>query len=126
MNRREALGLGLSSLVMSAAVSATAQTKVDARVAPHMKMTTDIPPSITTSDEVQTRIGALKFFDGFPDKATVDKVYDNLDFQRGIQAYLAALPAVSIRVLAEALPDSAQLTRRLSSLSNCWIPDHCS
>jgi hypothetical protein len=76
--------------------SAQAQTKVDAPAAPRMKMTTDIPKSITTPDTVQTRIGTLKFFDGFPDKATVDKVYDNLDFQRGVQAYLAALPAVSI------------------------------
>src|SRR6516225_8992442 len=75
---------------------AQAQTKVDAPAAPHMKMTTDIPPSITTPDTVQTRIGTLKFFDGFPDRATVDKVYDNLDFQRGVQAYLTALPAVSI------------------------------
>ena len=96
MNRREALRLGVGSLVMSAAVSATAQTKFGARAAPRMKMTTDIPSSITTPDRVQTRIGSLKFFDGFPDKATVDKVYDNLDFQRGVQAYLAALPAVSI------------------------------
>ena len=61
-----------------------------------MKMTTDIPPSITTPDKVETRIGTLKFFDGFPDRATVEKVYDNLDFQRGVQAYLTALPAVSI------------------------------
>ena len=45
---------------------------------------------------METRIGTLKFFDGFPDKATVEKVYDNLDFQRGVQAYLMALPAVSI------------------------------
>ena len=45
---------------------------------------------------METRIGTLKFFDGFPDKATVEKVYDNLDFQRGVQAYLTALPAVSI------------------------------
>src|ERR1035438_3091268 len=61
------------------------------------KMTTDIPASITTPDKVETRIGTLNFFDGFPDKATVEKVYDNLDFQRGVQAYLTALPAVSIQ-----------------------------
>ena len=66
VNRRDALRLGVSSLVMSAAASATAQTKVDARAAPRMKMTTDIPASITTPDEIQTRIGTLKFFDGFP------------------------------------------------------------
>jgi len=96
MNRRDALMLGATSLVVSAAIPASAQTKVDARMAPKMKMTTDIPPSITTPDKVETRFGTLKFFDGFPDKATIEKVYDNLDFQRGVQAYLAALPAVSI------------------------------
>jgi hypothetical protein len=53
-----------------------------------MKMTTEIPKSITTPDSVKTRLGALKFNDGFPDDATVEKVYDNLDFQRGVQAFL--------------------------------------
>jgi len=60
------------------------------------KMTTEIPVSITTPDKVETSIGSLKFEDGFPDPATVTKVYDNLDFQRGTQAYLAGLPLVSI------------------------------
>ena len=36
-----------------------------------MKTKTDIPPEITTADSVETRIGTLKFFDGFPDDATV-------------------------------------------------------
>ena len=71
-------------------------TPASAQDAPKMKMTTDIPRSITTPNSVDTRIGTLKFFDGFPDKATVEKVYDNLDFQRGLQAYLTGLPAVSI------------------------------
>ncbi|MCX5973277.1 MAG: hypothetical protein NTU59_01105 [Coprothermobacterota bacterium] len=44
------------------------------------KMATDIPASITTPDSVETRLGTLKFFDGFPDDATVQMVYDNLDF----------------------------------------------
>ena len=68
-----------------------------------MKMTTDIPPSIMTPDKVETRIGTLKFTDGFPDDATAKKVYDNLDFQRGVQAYLAALPAVSIAGFSQEL-----------------------
>ena len=67
------------------------------------KMTTDIPPSLTTPDEVQTRIGTLKFTDGFPDKATVEKCYDNLDFQRGVEAYLSALPAVSTEAARRAV-----------------------
>ncbi|MEI7981968.1 MAG: DUF1254 domain-containing protein, partial [Bacteroidota bacterium] len=52
--------------------------------------------SITTPDVVETRLGTLKFFDGFPDEETVQKVYDNLDFQRGVQAFLTALPAASM------------------------------
>jgi hypothetical protein len=61
---------------------------------PKMKMTTDIPVAITTPDTVETRLGTLKFFDGFPDDATVTKVYDNLDFERGVQAFLTAMPGV--------------------------------
>jgi hypothetical protein len=60
------------------------------------KMATDIPAAITTPDLVETRLGTLRFFDGFPDEATVEKVYDNLDFQRGVQAFLTALPAASL------------------------------
>jgi hypothetical protein len=48
-----------------------------AKTAP--KITTHIPPDITTPDSVATRLGTLKFFDGLPDKDTVEKVYDNLD-----------------------------------------------
>jgi hypothetical protein len=53
--------------------------------APTLKMTTSIPPQITTPDSVETRLGPLKFFDGFPDDPTVEKVMDNLDFSRGVQ-----------------------------------------
>ncbi len=59
------------------------------------KMTTEVPPGIVSPDKVETRLGTLSFFDGFPDKASVEKLYDNLDFQRAVQAYLLALPPVS-------------------------------
>jgi hypothetical protein len=52
---------------------------------------------------VQTRLGTLKFFDGFPDKVSVSLLYDNLDFQRAVQAYLLALPAVNVMGLREGL-----------------------
>jgi hypothetical protein len=53
-----------------------------------MKMTTDIPPSLVTPNTVETRIGTLKFTDGFPDDGTAAKVYDSLDFQRGLHKSL--------------------------------------
>jgi len=63
------------------------------------KMATTIPQSILTPESVETRLGTLKFFDGFPDEETVRKVYDNLDFQRGVEAFLTGLaPANSCAI----------------------------
>jgi hypothetical protein len=89
MNGRDALKLGAAACLILLSEAAIAQ-------APKMKMTTDIPPSLASPNSVETRIGTLRFTDGFPDDATVAKIYDNLDFQHGVQAYLTALPAVSI------------------------------
>jgi hypothetical protein len=48
---------------------------------------------------VETRIGKLEFThdfaNGYPTKQTVEKLYDERDFQRACQAYLWAIPAVS-------------------------------
>jgi hypothetical protein len=59
-------------------------------------MATDIPPEITTPDKVETRLGTLKFFDGLPDHETVQKVYDNLDFMRGVEVFLNAMSGASL------------------------------
>jgi len=48
---------------------------------------------------ITTRIGPLEFThdfaNGYPTDATVEKLYDERDFQRACQAYLWSLPAVS-------------------------------
>jgi hypothetical protein len=41
---------------------------------------------------VKTRIGDLQFVNGYPSDATVTKLYDEMDFQRAVQAYLWGLP----------------------------------
>jgi hypothetical protein len=71
-------------------------TAAPAQTPPRMQMTTDIPADITTPDRVETRLGTLTLFDGFPDDATTQKVYDNLDFQRGVQAFLHAMPGAAV------------------------------
>jgi len=60
---------------------------------------TDIPESIVTPDRLETRLGTLSFFDGFPDDATVELVYDNLDFVRGVEAFLAGMPFASMEAM---------------------------
>ena len=74
-------------------------TITEPKVFTRPRMATDIPASITTPDRVKTRLGTLEFFDGFPDKKTVEMLYDNLDFQRGVQAFLTAIPAASANAM---------------------------
>ena len=70
---------------------------------PAPKYSAKVPPYITTPDTVETRIGTLKFFDGLPDPETVKKVYDNLDFARGVEAFLSGIPATSVYAACEGL-----------------------
>jgi hypothetical protein len=70
-----------------------------------------IPASINTPDSVETRLGTLKFFDGFSDEATTKTLYDNLDFQRGVQAFLSAIPAASSFAIRSALRLGGQRDR---------------
>jgi hypothetical protein len=67
---------------------------------------TPIPPSITTPDQVETSIGTLNFRDGIPDQATADKVYDQLDLQRGVSAFLNGLRGVSIYAARQGIRDA--------------------
>lgn len=54
-----------------------------------------MPPGVAAPDQVDTSIGTLKFNSGVPDDATAKILFDNLDLQRGVQAFLLAIPAVS-------------------------------
>jgi hypothetical protein len=48
-----------------------------------------------TPDSVKTRVGDLKFEQAYPTEETTRKVFDEIDYQRAVQAYLWAYPAVS-------------------------------
>ena len=63
------------------------------------KYNTTIPDNILTPDVVVTRIGTLNFFDGLPSEETATKVYDNLDFMRGVETFLNGIPATSVEGL---------------------------
>jgi hypothetical protein len=67
------------------------------------KYATDIPANITTPDKVETRLGTLRFFDGMPDEKTVGLAYDNLDFQRGVSAFINAIPIASMYAMREGI-----------------------
>ena len=84
-------------------VALTATTTAHAQTEKKYKMTTPIPAEITTPDIVESRIGALAFNDGFPTDETVQKVYDNLAFQRGVDVFLSATPGGSTEGMRQGL-----------------------
>jgi hypothetical protein len=83
----------------------------DKQPAAKPRMATEIPPAILTPDTLETRLGTLKFTDGFPDDATVQKAYDNLDFQRGVQAFLTAMPAASLLAMRKGIREFGQVVQ---------------
>lgn len=88
------LGLAVAALVANAATAASAQT---------FKMTTPIAPGVATPDRLETSIGPLNLIDGFPTPDTIEKIYDNLDRSRALQAYLLAIPIVNQAGMRESL-----------------------
>ncbi len=87
----------LTSLVFVSATPAMAQRQ------PSPKYSAKVPAYIQTPEIVQSRIGTLKFFDGLPDQETVQKLYDNIDFARGAEAFMAGTPAASVYAICEGL-----------------------
>ena len=127
--------LAVSAAVLSAS-SAIAQE------VPKMKMTTEIPVGVTTPDNIQTRVGALNFFDGVPDIESEQKVYNLLDFTHAYQAFLDGTkiasmdgirkgilefgPANTTAVLFEELMDSKALFLTANTTSVymfSWLAD---
>jgi hypothetical protein len=98
-NRRETMSLlaGATPAALGALAAAGAANPGHAEDAKPKKR------AATTSEGrgIETRIGRLEFThdfaNGYPTDATIDKLYDERDFQRACQAYLWALPAVSFK-----------------------------
>ncbi|WP_197033585.1 hypothetical protein [Bradyrhizobium sp. URHD0069] len=95
-NRREAIPLlvGAAPAVLGMLSAAGVTTPSHAQQARRVATTGQ-----DQSQGIETRIGRLEFThdfaNGYPTDATIEKLYDERDFQRACQAYLWSLPAVS-------------------------------
>jgi hypothetical protein len=78
--------------------------------APKPTYATPIPSKITTPDVVKTRLGTLRFFDGLPDEQTVQLIYDNLDFQRGVNSFHNAIAIASMHAMREGIREGGVTT----------------
>ena len=88
--KRDLLRSGALAAITVAATKSgpvLAQSLTGAPASPDLKYSTPVPPGVASPDKVATRFGTLNFFDGFPDKVSAEKLFDNLDFQRAVQAY---------------------------------------
>ncbi len=65
----------------------------------------EVVDAISTPDRVETRLGTLEFKDGAPSKGTVEKVYDNLDFIHGVEAFVNAFQGASTSAIWRGLTD---------------------
>ena len=59
------------------------------------KYSTPIEPGVAVPDKIESSIGTLNLSYGYPSADTVEKIYDNLDRSRALQAYLMAIPIVN-------------------------------
>ena len=66
---------------------------------------TAIPPSVSTPNKVDSRIGPLEFRDGVPTKATADKLFETVDFSYAYRAFMDNMRGVSIYSLAKGMRD---------------------
>ena len=80
-------------LTIQAAAIGIALTGMSMAQADVSKETLDL---ISMPDKVETSIGTLEFFDGVPNKATIDTLYDNLDRMRAVDVYLDNQGAASL------------------------------
>ena len=78
----------LFQLLLAAAIVTTAAAET-------YKMTTPIAPGVAVPDKIESSIGTLNLHYGYPSADTVEKIYDNLDRSRALQAYLMAIPIVN-------------------------------
>ena len=68
---------------------------VRAQEKPLPKYSTPIAPGVAVPDKIESSIGPLNLSYGYPTDDTVEKIYDNLDRSRALQAYLMAIPIVN-------------------------------
>jgi hypothetical protein len=76
-------------------LSLPAQDRYTIPADPNLRYSTAIAPGVAVPDKIESSIGTLDLSYGYPSADTVQKIYDNLDRSRALQAYLMAIPIVN-------------------------------
>jgi hypothetical protein len=90
---------GLASMgiaaMLATPLTVLAQDRYSIPADPKLKYSTPIAPGVAVPDKIESSIGTLNLNYGYPSAETVEKIYDNLDRSRALQAYLMAIPIVN-------------------------------
>ncbi len=81
------------------------------------KFSPNVPEKITTPDTVETPIGTLRFTDGAPDEATAQLAFDQLDYVRGVEAFLTGMSATSVYAVCKGMEEIGVTPNRAIGIS---------
>ena len=71
---------------------------------PKFKMTTGIPDGIESPNKIESStLGELSFFDGVPDPATAETLYDYIDLHNAIDAYTKGIHIASMEAMKQGI-----------------------
>lgn len=77
------------------------------------KYKADVPAALLSPKEIETRIGTLRFWDGMPDEATVNAVYDNLDFMNAVNLVTEAVHIASMQAMMNGLQEAGRTSNEV-------------
>ena len=81
--------------------------------------------SISTPDKVETRVGTLEFRDGAPSAETAEKVYDTLDFTRGLNVFNNSFRGASAYAIRKGFLSIGAEDNTVVLFLNLWMRSHC-
>jgi hypothetical protein len=71
-----------------------------------VSISSDMLRSISTPDQLETRVGTLEFVDGVPSGETVETAYDHLDFAHALNVFLNGYAGASTVALRKGLEEA--------------------
>jgi hypothetical protein len=61
----------------------------------------EVLAKVSTPDQIATPLGAFELFDGVPTASSTEKLYDALDFLRGVEVFLNTVPGASLAAMRQ-------------------------
>jgi hypothetical protein len=92
---KHTIGRAVLAALLGIPLNLLAQERYSIPADPNLKYSTVIAPGVAVPDKIESSIGMLNLSYGYPSADTVEKIYDNLDRSRALQAYLMAIPIVN-------------------------------